>query len=396
MNNPPLSGRKRFKLDESQRLSWLRLIRSQNVGPATFRDLISHYGTAAAALEAIPDLARRGGAAARIKVCSVADAERELMKARSVGARFIGIGEPEYPAVLRTAEASPPMICIRGDPAALSRNALAIVGSRNASITGRKLTQRFATEVGERGYAIVSGLARGIDAEAHQAALATGTIAVFAGGVDHIFPDENQELAYKILDNGGAWVSEMPMGWQPRARDFPRRNRIVTGLARAVLIVEAARRSGSLITARLATEMGRLVLAVPGSPLDPRSEGTNKLIREGATLISSAQDVLEALTPISQRPVEEDDGLFETDDELFESDLLNEDPVSEDIREAVIRALGPSPVLVDDIIEFSSAGAGEVQLILLELALAGFLERHPGGLVSLIGVVTQKEEIRAE
>ncbi len=385
MANTPLSGKKHFELSDQQRLDWLRLIRSQNVGPATFRDLISRYGTATAALDALPDLAKRGGAAGRIKICSIADAERELLKAEAAGALFIGIGEPHYPPVLRVADASPPLICLRGNVDILSRKSLAVVGSRNASITGMKLAQRLSTHVAENGYAIVSGLARGIDSIAHKASLKTGTIAVFGGGVDFVFPEENQLLAEEILENGGAIVSEMPMGWQPRSRDFPRRNRIISGLAQAVLVVEAARRSGSLITARLANEMGRLVLAVPGSPLDPRSEGTNKLIRSGATLITCGDDILEDLSPLFERVIDPDEGLFETDEDLFGSDLSSETPPTGDKRQVILSKLGPSPVLIDDIIEFSGASAGEVQLTLLELSLAGFLERHPGGLVSLVG-----------
>ena len=356
------------------------------MGPATFRDLISHYGTAAAALEALPELAERGGAAARIKICPIEDAERELVKCESVGARFIAIGEPDYPPILRNSDQSPPIIATIGNSETLMQKCVAIVGSRNASIAGMKLTQRFASQLGEHGYTIASGLARGIDTAAHRASLTTGTIAVFAGGVDHIFPDENIELAKAIVDNGGVLMSEMPMGWQPRAKDFPRRNRIVTGLAQGVVVVEAAKRSGSLISARLANEMGRIVLAVPGSPLDPRSEGTNGLIKQGATLVTSTDDIIEALAPLHDNASEFVYDIYENEDELpFETKRTKIENTDDTIRNAILSSLGPSPTEIDDIIRFTGASAGQVQLTLMELDLAGRLERHTGNRVSLVG-----------
>ncbi len=386
MTNQPIDQKRYFHLSDEQRLNWLRLIRSQNVGPATFRDLISHYGTAAAALEALPELAQRGGAAARIKICPVEDAERELIKSESVGARFVAIGEPDYPPVLRNSDQSPPLISVMGSTDVLCQKCIAIVGSRNASIAGMKLTQRYSSELGEQGYIIVSGLARGIDTAAHRASLKSGTIAVSAGGVDHIFPDENIDLAKAIVDNGGALISEMPIGWQPRAKDFPRRNRIVTGLSQGVVVIEAAKRSGSLISARLANEMGRIVLAVPGSPLDPRSEGTNGLIQQGATLVTSTDDILDALSPLDQEASEFLYDISEDNDELpFESTPTPAQTADDTIRNAIISALGPSPTEIDDIIRFTNASNGQVQLILMELDLAGRLERHTGNRVSLIG-----------
>jgi len=382
MASQTLSGRKYFPLSSEQRVNWLRLIRSQNVGPATFRDLINHYGTAESAIEAIPELAKRGGAAARIKIFSRQDAERELTKADAIGARLVGIGEPDFPPSLRSADAGPPLIYIQGNLETVNRKSLAIVGSRNASISGLKIASRLAAEIGSDGYTIVSGLARGIDTAAHQASIKTGTTAVFAGGIDVIFPKENKVLAQNIVENGGALVSEMPLGWQPRAKDFPKRNRIITGLSSGVLVVEAARRSGSLITARLAGEMGRLVLAIPGSPLDPRSEGTNQLIRNGAILTTSKEDVVEALSPLDAEAA--DWQLFEPQtDKLLDTTSLSTD-LTQNTRQKIIGALGPSPVHMDDIVRYSHASPGEVQLALLELSLAGKLERHPGGLVSLI------------
>ena len=384
MPDQTLSGKKYFELNDEQRLSWLRLIRSQNVGPVTFRDLISHYGSASLALEALPDLAKRGGAASRIRVCPLEDAEREMENCLAVGARYIAVGEPQYPQNLRHSDHAPPLLCVLGSEAVLSQKCFSIVGSRNASITGLKITERISRQIGEAGYCIVSGLARGIDAAAHKAALGTGTIAVFAGGVDHIFPEENKELAVQIVDQGGAIVSEMPISWQPRSKDFPRRNRIVTGLSSGLLVVEAATRSGSLITARLANEMGRLVMAVPGSPLDPRSEGTNGLIKQGATLITGADDILEALAPLDSDATEFVYDLFETGDESQQkAKPVTMEDAPANLRETIIASLGPSPVEVDDIIHFSGATAGQVQLVLLELALAGRLVRHTGNKVSL-------------
>ncbi|MCR4283560.1 MAG: DNA-protecting protein DprA, partial [Bauldia sp.] len=234
-------------LTDEQRVAWLRLIRSDNIGPATFRDLLNHFGSAAAALDAVPELAQRGGR--RIRICSAGDAERELAAAEKLGARIVAIGEPAYPLWLRAVDGAPPLVTVRGEAACLTRPIVAVVGSRNASIAGRKFAMQIAAGLGEVGLVIASGLARGIDAAAHEAALATGTIAVFAGGLDQPYPPENVDLAERILERGGAHLSEMPMGHVPRGKDFPRRNRIISGLSLAVVVAEAALRSGSLITA---------------------------------------------------------------------------------------------------------------------------------------------------
>lgn len=377
------SARGRLHLSDEQRLQWLRLCRSENVGPATFRDLVNHYGSAAAALEALPELARRGGNASRIRVCSITEAEREMQAAHRAGARFIGMGEPDYPPLLRGLDHPPPLICVRGSAEVGQRPSLGVVGSRNASITGQKLTARLSRELGLAGHVIVSGLARGIDGAAHKAALDTGTIAVLAGGIDIPFPTEHAGLAEEIVAHGGALVSEMPMGWQPRAIDFPRRNRIIAGLSLGVLVVEAAMRSGSLITARLAGEAGRLVLAVPGSPLDPRAEGTNHLIRLGATLVTSAADIIEALSPIGGGEPQLPFDVGEEPAETYENGPNGDVEASEDARQRIVAALGPSPVEIDDIIRFTSLSSGVVQMVLLELDLAGRLERHGGNRVSL-------------
>lgn len=373
----PAAPRRGVVLTEAMRLAWLRLIRSENVGPATFRDLINRYGTAAAALEALPELAARGGR--RIVVCGEAAAAEEMARAEKLGARFVCLGEPDYPQHLRSVEYAPPVLAVMGDAACFDRPALAIVGARNASLSGIKLTRMFATGVGEAGYVVVSGLARGIDAAAHDAALHTGTIGVFAGGLDRPYPQENRPLMRRIVDTGGALVSEMPFGWTARAIDFPRRNRLVAGLALGLLVVEAALRSGSLISARLAGELGRLVFAVPGSPLDPRAAGANRLIRDGAILACDASDILEALSPLAGHDTAPEDGTLDEP----ASDGGRDEP-SRSERERIVECLGPTPVAIDEIIAHIGASAGAVQLVILELDLAGRLERHPGGMVSLL------------
>ena len=379
--------RRGVALSDRQRLSWLRLIRSDNVGPVTFRDLINHFGTAAAALEALPELARRGGAAARIRIASPEDAEAEMEAVESAGSRFLALGEPDYPAWLRLLDLAPPLICIRGNAEPASRRPVAIVGARNASVAGRKLAAQFASELAKAGHCIVSGLARGIDTAAHQASLRTGTVAVFAGGIDHLYPPENSELAQAILDNGGAWISEMPLGHVPRALDFPRRNRIIAGLSVAAIVVEAAKRSGSLITARLANEAGRQVFAVPGSPLDPRAEGCNHLIRQGATLATDAQQILEAIAPTLGTAPQLGYEIGEPPPGSRDPDTGSADEtgvtLGEALRRSILEALGPTPTDVDDIIRFTGASVAQVQIVLLELDLAGRLERHPGNRVSL-------------
>ena len=378
---------RRFNLTDEQKLSWLQLYRSQNVGPVTFRDLISHFGAADAAIQAMPELAANGGAARKIKICNREDAEREFYTIKEVGAELIALGEPNYPDLLRTYDHAPPLICVKGNVAVLNRPMVSIVGSRNASIAGMKLAERFAKELGEAGYVCVSGLARGIDTEVHKGSLKSGTLAVMASGIDIIAPEENTTLARNILENEGALITEMPVSWLPRAQDFPRRNRIVAGISNAVLVIEAAKRSGSLITARMAAEIGRDVLAVPGSPLDPRSEGTNGLIRNGATLVSSTEQILEAMSPIDDTQQSFVYDVRENDEEVdayIKSRKTANVRIEESVREKICAALSANPVEIDDIIRFCDAEPSEVQLILLELALAGRIERHSGNRVSLI------------
>jgi DNA processing protein len=368
------------ELSRDQKISWLRLIRSENVGPATFRSLINHFGSADAALDALPALARRGGAARDITVTGKADAERELEASEAAGARIVAIGEALYPAYLRAIAAPPPVISLYGGSAELmARPTVAIVGSRNASVAGHKLADRFARELGDAGYVVVSGLARGIDGAAHRGALASGTVAVVAGGVDHIYPEEHAALRAEIVEHGGAILTEMPFGFIPRAKDFPRRNRIVSGMSLGVLVIEAAARSGTLHTARFALEQGREVFAVPGSPLDPRAEGTNKLIRAGATLVTTARDVVDELQPLvgGAKP------LFSS---LEEGDGGDEaEAVDAAARALLVAALGPAPVAIDDIILHTGLKSSVVSVVLLELDLAGRIEWHGNQLVSLIG-----------
>jgi DNA processing protein len=420
-----------LRLTDEQRLSWLRLSRSESVGPRTFRSLIGRFGSADAALEALPGIARRTGRS--IHVTTRAEAEREIEQAAWLGVRFVALGEPDYPRLLREIDSAPPILGVRGQASVLVRPMVAIVGSRNASAAGLKFTERLAAGLGEAGFVVVSGLARGIDTRAHAASLRSGTVAVLAGGHDRIYPAENEELLGRVAAEG-AVLSEMGMGYEPRGRDFPRRNRIVSGIALGVVVVEAARRSGSLITARFALEQGREVFAVPGSPLDPRAEGTNDLIRQGATLCGDVEHVVSVLAPLVdvERPALEawnersqDDGGEPLWDELdmagvppaptapvgFTFDGLEEarrpspaaapnqaSGLPEDAALAaeeplahghsphgrrLLALLGPAPVSLDDLARQSGLAAREVQRAVVELELAGYLIRHAGNGVSL-------------
>lgn len=374
MTSPKFAGG--MKLTDRQRLDWLRLIRSENVGPRTFRTLINHFGGAQAALDNLPHLARRGGAQAPGRICSIAEAENELGVARRMGARLIAWSEPDYPERLRMIDDAPPLIAVRGHFQALGEPMIGIVGSRNASAAGAKFAGQIARELGEAQFTVVSGLARGIDAAAHRASLRTGTVAVLAGGQDHIYPPEHVELLAQIIETGAA-ISEMPFGWEPRGRDFPRRNRLISGLSLGVVVIEAARRSGSLITARMANEQGREVFAVPGSPLDPRSEGTNSLIKHGANITTETEDVLAVLRPIlgskMDSPAQEP--------EHNPPSATNEPAADE--RQRIVTLLSPTPVQIDELIRLSGSRAAVVRTVLLELEIAGKLERMQDGRVSL-------------
>ena len=360
-------------LSDEERLSWLILSRSENVGPTTFKSLIKRFHSASAALRALPDLTRKGGLRRPPRIWSRALAERAIASAEKIGARFLCSSEPAYPELLRQADTAPPLLCIKGDESLLARSCVAIVGARNASALARKFSRQLAREIGAEGNVIVSGLARGIDTAVHDAALDTGTIAVVAGGLDVIYPPENDALHAAICGRG-LIVSEQVPGTEPKAEFFPRRNRIISGLSRAVIVVEAALRSGSLITARFASEQGREVFAVPGSPLDPRCEGTNRLIRDGAMLLMSSRDVLDTLGTTEPRQM----NFFEPDPPPLPARMTDD----ADIRQ-LLELLSPNPIDTDDLARESGLDAATLSALLLELSLAGRINRHADGSVSL-------------
>jgi DNA processing protein len=362
-------------LSNAQRVDWLRLIRSDKVGPRTFRSLVNYFGSARAALEQLPELARRGGAARPGGICSEDDARRELDASKKLGVDWVAPGEVGYPPHLANVDDAPPLLGVRGAQDTLMRPMIAVVGSRNASGAGLKFAEKLARDLGDAGFVIASGLARGIDQAAHRASLNSGTVAVLAGGHDKVYPPEHLDLHFAILERGAA-ISEMPLGHVPRARDFPRRNRLISGVAVGVAVIEAAHRSGSLITARIAAEQGREVFAVPGSPLDPRAAGTNDLIKQGAMLITEAADIVNAVQPIMERPP------ILPGHEPNEMTSLDEPDHTD--RARIVNLLGPSPVGIDDLIRLSGTRASVVRIVLLELELAGRLERHGGALVSLV------------
>jgi len=366
------------RLTDKQRIAWLRLIRTPNVGPATFRDLINRFGSAEAALEMLPELMISGGAQRIARIPSAAEAQAELEAAKKAGASLVAIGEADYPPMLRRMDQPPPILAVKGGSAVFGLPAVGIVGARNASLAGIKMARILARDLGKAGYAVISGLARGIDAAAHNGALTTGTVAALAGGLDRPYPPENLELCDEIAAGSGAVVSEMPFGHEPRAQDFPRRNRLIAGLSLGLVVVEAAKRSGSLISARLAGEMGRLVFAVPGSPLDPRAAGANGLLKDGAILVTEAADVETHLAPLIGAPTPQREQLEEP------PDFSSSPPPRDNDRAKLLEALGPTPTSIDELIRHTALHPAQVFMILLELDLAGRLERHSGGAVSLV------------
>ena len=381
----PLSDAPKPRLSEEQKIDWLRLIRTEGVGPVTFRELLNRYGGAGAALEALPHLLKRSG---RIgPVVTRAEAEDELARADALGARLVALGEPHFPARLAALDVPPPLLYVQGRAELVERHAVAMVGSRNGSTAGRRITHDIARDLGEAGLVVVSGLARGIDGAAHQAALETGTIAVLAGGIDHIYPPEHRDLHGAIAEQG-LLVSERAPGAPPRSEDFPRRNRIISGIAAGVIVVEAATRSGSLITSRLAAEQGREVFAVPGHPLDPRAKGTLGLIASGATMCRSAADVLDALRPILSEGLPEHIGPSAAEGESPDmawpdpdDELLYEEPA--DATERVLAALTVTPVEIDALVRDTALPVWTVRAVLMELDLSGRIERHGLQAVSL-------------
>lgn len=394
-------------LDDAGRLACLRLIRSENVGPVTFRELINHYGGAREALAALPEIARRAGRRRPLVICPASRAEAELRAALKAGAVPLFTIEPGYPAALAHLPAPPPLVYAKGRLELLQRDSLAVVGARNASAAGVAMARLIASRCGSAGYVIVSGLARGIDGAAHEASLATGTIAVLAGGIDFVYPPENAALQARLGEEG-CLVSEMPPGFQPRGQDFPRRNRIISGLSLGVVVIEAARRSGSLITAHAAAEQGREVMAVPGHPLDARSEGPNSLLKKpGVTMVTSAEDILEVLAPMrgqngrsaASAALQETSGWSGRDAirngaETGAETIAVEAPgfrkmgastfpeATAAATEAVLAVLGPAPTTLDEVARATGLGVRDVRIALLELSLAGRVEQHGGQLVS--------------
>ncbi len=350
----------------------LRLIRSANIGPVSYFQLIARFGSAAAAIEAIPNLAARGGGRAP-QIATVAQVEAEMRAVDKLGARYLFVGEGLYPPLLAELDTAPPALIVKGNLALLDRPTIAIVGARNASAAACRFARGLAHDLAGDGCLVASGLARGIDTAAHQGSVDSGTVGVIASGIDIAYPPENAELQDRIARDGLLIAEQVP-GREPLARHFPSRNRIIAGMALGTVVIEAAPKSGSLITARLANEAGREVMAVPGSPLDPRAQGCNALIREGATLVQNAADVLEAIRPMSagvRAPVDR----WRAGPNNAEAD--------DAARRAIIDLLGHTPVAVDELVRQSGAHPAVVATVLLELELAGRLGRHAGGRVSL-------------
>jgi DNA processing protein len=367
-------------MSEAEKRNRLRLARTQNVGPITFRELITRFGSAGAALDALPALAAKGGRSRALRICPESSVEQEWNAADKIEGRLIFWGEADYPDPLAALEDAPPFLCVLGHPHLLQSQAIAVVGSRNASVNGKRFARDISSQLNEAGLTIVSGMARGIDTAAHEGALQGATIAVLAGGADIIYPKENTALYGQIRERG-LIVSEMSSGTTPQARHFPRRNRIISGLSLGVVVVEAALRSGSLISARCALEQGREVFAGPGSPLDPRCRGTNNLIRNGAVLTESLDDILQELDAMRSRQINDGD-----DDDLFTPRPLGKIDDSDlgKARVLITQALGPSPIAIDDLIRETGLSVALVHVVLLEFDLAGQLERHSGQRVSLI------------
>ena len=360
-------------LSQEEAFARIRLLRSPNIGPVSYRQLLRRFGTARAALEALPDLATRGGGGYR--VAAEERVAKEVSAVRAAGARYLFHDAADYPPLLGELDSAPPILTLRGDAVLARRPCVAIVGARNASAAAVKLARQFAGGLAEAWFAVVSGLARGIDGAAHRAALEGGTIGVIASGIDVTYPPEHADLQEAVAVQG-LLLAEQPPGTEPLARHFPSRNRIIAGLAAGTLVVEAAPRSGSLITARLAAEAGREVMAIPGSPLEPRAQGCNQLIREGAVLVQSAADVIELLSTFDGQPRSM---LRESAEPYILPDDLDDAPAD------VAALLTTAPVAVDELIRQSGESPAAVQLALLELELAGKLVRHAGGRVGLAG-----------
>ena len=364
---------------EDDRVSWLRLLRSHRVGPATFYRLLGEHGSAAAALEALPEVARAAGVTSYTP-CPENLARAEMTAARAAGAQMICAGDARYPAQLAEISDAPPVLWAIGNLAVLERPMIAIAGARNASSLGTRMARGLAQELSSHGYVVVSGLARGVDAAAHSATLETGTVAVMAGGADVLYPAENAQLAEAITKTG-VRLSEQPFGMPPQARHFPRRNRIISGLAQALVVVEAAAKSGSLITARNALDQGREVLAVPGHPFDARAAGCNMLIRDGARLVRNADDILEALPPVeTAKPTQHSFDLSDAPAPRQKRTLRE----TANLHSQILRRLGPSPIAEDQLIRDLGSPAAAVSPVLTDLELDGRIQRQPGGMLALV------------
>lgn len=364
-------------LSDTERLGWLRLIRTENIGPITFHKLLERFGNVDAAIRGAPDMAKRGGGK-QFVITPPEAAEKEMAALQKLGGFMMASCEPDYPDFLRAIEDAPPIISILGRRDLLNgRRSVAMVGSRNASLNGRQFAQRLAQDCGQAGLLVISGLARGIDTAAHQGSLPTGTVAVVAGGIDVVYPEENQKL-FEAIAEKGLVIAESALGVQPTNRHFPKRNRLISGLSEGVLVIEAVEHSGSLITARMALDQGREVMAVPGSPLDPRSKGNNNLLRQGAVLVENAQDILNGLSRHPVQKMSEPASSFEGRNEsLSEADVAL-------ARDKILAVLGPVPVRVDDLIRDVDMPAALVLSALLELELAGILTRQTGQFVALL------------
>jgi len=371
-------------LDETERLNWLRLIRTDNIGPVTFYQLIERFGSATEALHALPELSKRGGRKKPLSAPKESLIAKEYRELQKLGGQIITARDAAYPLALSATDDAPPVLSVLGNADLLNKSCVAIVGARNASLNGNKFARKIAADLGRRGQVIVSGLARGIDTAAHQGSIKTGTIAVMASGADVVYPDENQKLYEEIIDKG-LIVTENPLGAKPYAAAFPRRNRIVSGISKGVIVIEATMRSGSLITARLAAEQGRDVYAVPGSPLDPRSSGPNHLIREGATLVRNADDVMEILMDFSGKSLREPptaQANFTPYPIAF--DLQTQENSPEITQEKILSALSFTPISIDELVRACHLTISELQSTLLELELAGRVKRLHGNRISLL------------
>ena len=364
-------------LSQQERIDWLRLIRSENVGPVTFSRLLELHGNPREALKALPKMAKRGGKDKPLHVFSKHAAERELAHAEQIGATLICATEPSYPKSLYAFDGAPPCLYVRGHTDLLHKPIVGIVGARNASMSARRFAWNISFDLGNLGFVIASGLARGIDTAAHEGSLDTGTVAVMAGGLDIVYPPDNAELFESICCKGVA-ISEMPPGTEPQARYFPRRNRIIAGLSRGIVVVEAAVRSGSLITAKIANDQGRDIFAVPGSPLDPRSEGPNQLIRDGAILIRNANDVVAVLNHPGECILSDRTPTYFA----AQKPPMPDEEKLQKVRHIIVNALSFVPVSVDEITRQCQLSVTEVNIALVELELANRIVRHHGGRVS--------------